>query len=90
MQDLIREKYLSKIRPFYHDSEVIKVLTGIRRCGKSTIMCQIMNELYSSGIPSSDIVYIDLDSKPHLKVKTSEQLELLIDNRSCGRIPRYL
>ena len=33
-----RELYLKKIRPFYHDTEMIKVLTGIRRCGKSTIL----------------------------------------------------
>lgn len=34
--ELIREKYLSKIRPFY-DQDLIKVITGIRRCGKSVI-----------------------------------------------------
>lgn len=29
-----REKYLSKIRGFYHECEIIKVITGVRRCGK--------------------------------------------------------
>ncbi len=38
MKELKREKYLSKIRPFYNDTDIIKVLTGVRRCGKSTIM----------------------------------------------------
>lgn len=37
-----REKYLKKIRPFY-DSDIIKVITGIRRCGKSFILKAIMN-----------------------------------------------
>lgn len=37
-----REKYLSKIRPFYH-SDIIKVITGIRRCGKSFILKGIIN-----------------------------------------------
>lgn len=32
-----REKYLSKIRPFF-DSDIIKVITGIRRCGKSFLL----------------------------------------------------
>ena len=41
-----REKYLKKIRPFY-DSDIIKVITGIRRCGKSFILKAIMNELRS-------------------------------------------
>ena len=38
-----REKYLSKIRPFF-DSDIIKVITGIRRCGKSFILKGIINE----------------------------------------------
>ena len=41
---LIRENYLSKIRGFY-DSDLIKILVGIRRCGKSVILDQIMEEL---------------------------------------------
>lgn len=44
-----REKYLNKIRPFY-DSDIIKVITGIRRCGKSFILRSIMNELLERGI----------------------------------------
>ena len=40
---VIREKYLKAIRGFY-DSDLIKVITGIRRCGKSVILTQIMDE----------------------------------------------
>ena len=40
-----RELYLSKIRPFYKDEDMIKVLTGVRRCGKSSMMQLICNEL---------------------------------------------
>ena len=39
---LKRETYLEKIRDFY-DSDLIKILVGIRRCGKSVILEQIMN-----------------------------------------------
>ena len=38
-----REKYLKKIRGFYHECEIIKVLTGVRRCGKSSIMILLCN-----------------------------------------------
>lgn len=41
---IIREHYLSKIRPFY-ESDLIKIITGIRRSGKSVIMKQIIEEL---------------------------------------------
>ena len=40
-----REDYLEKIRGFYHDDGVIKVLAGVRRCGKSCLMQTIAEEL---------------------------------------------
>ena len=40
-----REKYLRKIRSFYHDDDIIKVITGVRRCGKSCLMETIADEL---------------------------------------------
>ena len=48
MENMIypREKYLSKIRPFY-DSDVVKVITGIRRSGKTSILKAIISELPS-------------------------------------------
>lgn len=52
-----REHYLKKIRPFY-DSDLIKIITGIRRCGKSVILSQIYNEL--DGMEKKT-VYLDFD-----------------------------
>ena len=43
-----REHYLQQIRPFY-ESNLVKIVTGIRRCGKSVIMDQIETELRQSG-----------------------------------------
>ncbi|MBP5170200.1 MAG: ATP-binding protein [Oscillospiraceae bacterium] len=45
---IIRHHYIDMIRPFY-DSDLIKVITGIRRCGKSVILSQIAEELQSEG-----------------------------------------
>ena len=64
-----REKYLARIRPFY-DSDIIKVITGIRRCGKSFILKAIMNELYAKGITESMIIYIPLDKRGFKSIKT--------------------
>ena len=58
---IIREKYLSKIRPFY-DVDLIKVITGMRRCGKSVILTQIIDELKKMELMSTNI-YINFESK---------------------------
>ena len=58
-----RENYLKKIRGFYHDTEIIKVLTGVRRCGKSCLMQTIAEELEESGISHDNIFYINLDKR---------------------------
>lgn len=74
-----REKYLKKIRPFY-DSDIIKVIIGIRRCGKSFILKAIMNELIDIGIPKTQIIYIPLDRRGYKNIKTSEELETKIES----------
>lgn len=78
-----REKYLRRIRGFYKADDIIKVITGVRRCGKSTLMQMIASEIKSSGIKEDHIIFLDLDKKEHLKIKTPAQLEQLIDN-SCA------
>ena len=45
---ILREHYISQIRPFY-DSDLIKIITGIRRSGKSVILSQIKEELEQAG-----------------------------------------
>lgn len=73
-----RENYLKKIRGFYHEDDIIKVITGVRRCGKSSLMQMIALELTQSGIAESDIIYLDLDNRKNRNVKTATQLESLI------------
>lgn len=86
-----REKYLGKIRPFLHDEGMIKVIVGVRRCGKSCIMQTIAGELKDAGVPASNIIYLDLDERKNRKVKTADQLEVLVDaaakaaDASCTR-----
>lgn len=82
-----REKYLNKIRPFY-DSDIIKVITGIRRCGKSFILRSIMNELLERGIEEKQIIYIPLDRRGYKNIKTPEELELKIESM-LGKEDKY-
>ena len=72
-----REKYLSKIRPFY-DSDVVKVITGIRRCGKSSILKSIIEELEKRNLVDR-IIYLPLDKRGFKDIKTPEVLEKRIE-----------
>lgn len=74
-----REDYLKKIRGFYNDSSMIKVITGIRRCGKSFLLKSIINELKENGIKEKDIIYIELDSREYKDITTPVELENIID-----------
>lgn len=84
-----REKYLSKIRPFF-DSDIIKVITGIRRCGKSFILKGIINELTRKGIEESNIIYIPLDKRGFKNIKTPEDLEKKIESMIDNEEFKYL
>lgn len=57
---IIRKHYISQIRPFY-ESDLIKIITGIRRCGKSVILKQVLNELESAG---RKCLFLDFDLRP--------------------------
>lgn len=85
-----REKYLKKIRPFYHADDIIKVITGVRRCGKSSLMETIADEIKQSGVAEDNIIYLDLDKRENRKIKTSDQLEALIESKIKSDKLNYL
>ena len=73
-----RQYYIDKIRGFYH-SDLIKVVTGIRRCGKSFFLLSVMEDLKKSGIAEKDIIYLNLDKRGYRKIKTPDALETAIE-----------
>ena len=85
-----RENYLSKIRGFYHTNDIIKVITGIRRCGKSSLMQMIADEIIESGVNKANIIYINLDKKGFKSIKKADELENLIDSLSNVKGNKYL
>lgn len=85
-----REKYLKKIRPFYHEDDSIKVITGVRRCGKSSLMETIVDELKQSGVDEQNIIYLDLDKKENRKIKSVDELESLIESKIKNNKLNYL
>ena len=85
-----RENYLKRIRNFYNDSNIIKVITGIRRCGKSSLLKSIIEELKENGVQEKDIISIELDKKEFIKISTPKQLEQEINKRIIDDDFKYL
>lgn len=77
---LKREMYLSRIRGFY-DSDLVKILVGIRRCGKSVILKQIMNELKERGIDDKHIIYINFELIEYEELQDYKELNKYIKEK---------
>ena len=76
--EIIRERYLNEIRRFYN-SNLIKVITGVRRCGKSIILKQIENELLFKNLIYYDhIITINFEDIKYDKLNTYKKLNAYI------------
>lgn len=84
-----RKYYLNKIKGFYH-SDLIKVITGIRRCGKSFFLLSVMNDLKEEGVKEKDIIYLNLDKRGFTNIKTPQALEKAIEERITDTDFKYL
>ena len=85
-----REKYLKRINPFI-DKPVIKVITGIRRCGKSTFLKLLMDELCEKNINKKNILYINKDSLEFDQINTYKDLNNFVLKKFKGiRGNKYL
>jgi len=70
---ILRQQYIEKIMP-YVDTPFVKVLSGVRRCGKSTILRMIIEELNKRDIPTEHILSYSFDSLQHEEIKTANKL----------------
>lgn len=68
-----REMYMSRIRPFI-GTELIKVMTGIRRCGKSVMLELIKQELIESGVDSAQFISINFEDMNYAHLRTAKAL----------------
>lgn len=83
-----REHYIAPIREFY-ESDLIKIITGIRRCGKSVILNQIKEEIKKQ---TDNIIYLNFEDRRDLaKAPTAEELvEYVEKNRKEGKCYVFL
>jgi len=86
---IVREKYLNLLVDF-KDKAVIKVITGIRRSGKSTLLLQFIDFLNQSGIDESKIIYINLESFQYDSIRDYPQLYELIAQKLIKNNHSYI
>ena len=87
---LIREKYLSKIRSFYHTESLIKIIYGMRRSGKSVILKQIMDEIMKSGVSEDNVIYINFESLKYDFIKNAKDLYNYIESLKTNKNKYYV
>ena len=77
---LKRETYLSRIRGFYK-SDLVKILVGIRRCGKSVILKQIVDELKEMKVTEDHIIYVNFEFVEYEDLKDYKKLNKYIKDK---------
>ena len=89
MKMLKREIYLSRIRGFYN-SDLVKILVGIRRCGKSVILKQIITELKEQGIDDEHIIYINFEFIEYENLQDYKELNKYIKEKIIDEKKYYV
>jgi predicted AAA+ superfamily ATPase len=84
-----RESYLSKIRGFY-DSDLVKVITGVRRSGKSVLLQQIIDELTARGVPGDHIININFENLDYADLLTARALDKHIKKQTVDNARYYV
>ena len=84
-----REMYLKKIRDSY-DSELIKIIVGVRRSGKSVLMMQIIEELKEKGIQDDHIIYINFEDYDYTDYTKPKEFNKYVKNKIKDKEKYYL
>lgn len=87
--NLVREDYLKLIRPYY-DVDLIKVITGIRRSGKSVLMETIKDEIIANGVNGSHIISINLEDLDYSFITDIKDLHKEIESRIQDKEKYYI
>lgn len=86
---LVREKYLRKIRPFY-ENELIKIIVGIRRSGKSVIMRQIQEEIRKNGVNETHMIFMNFEDLIFSNIKNEMDLYQYVTEKIQDKEKYYL
>lgn len=78
--NIVREMYLQRIRPFY-EVDLIKILTGVRRCGKSVLLTQIEDEIRKKGVDDAHIIKANFEDLQFEKIRTCDKLNKYVNSK---------
>ena len=84
-----REIYLKKLRDSY-DSELIKIITGVRSSGKSVLMMQIIDEIKNNGIDESHIIYINFEDYDYSDYTDPKKFHAYVKSKIIDKEKYYL
>ena len=91
MSEIIRRLYLDRLKSGRDRTDVVKVIIGMRRSGKTVLMRQFIRELKDSGIPDDRVVYMNFESRDWERVSTySDLLDYISSLGIEGRIYVFL
>ena len=86
---ILRTQYLDKLRMF-KEKQLIKVITGIRRSGKSTLLEQFQEELINEGVSEKQIVYINFEDLKNEHLMNYRAMYDFISERLCDERYTYV
>ena len=88
--DVIERKEILENVLKWKDEDLVKVITGVRRSGKSTVLRMIESSLKVSGVSNDCIAYIDFECREYLSLTTKEQVWEELDRQLTGSGKKYV
>ena len=77
---IVRKEYLERLRNLKH-KKLIKIITGIRRCGKSTVMEMFRDELLENGVDENQIIFLNFEDYDNKHLRNPDELYSYIKER---------
>ena len=86
---ILRPMYMNQLKPFVN-TPFVKILTGVRRCGKSTILLMLIEELKKQGVLESQIIHFNFDSMKYDNIKDRKLLYKVISEKIKPNVKNYI
>ncbi|MCL2218852.1 MAG: ATP-binding protein [Chitinispirillia bacterium] len=86
---VLRERFIGPIRPFYEMADLVKVITGLRRAGKSVLLSQIADEMRQNGVDEKRIIFINFEFLEFSHIRTAKELHKYVQGHIRGRSGRH-